>query len=114
MILNIILIIAVVYLLISNYQIKKTLSSEIFVELAKGNKRLYRGFWKVNPNDYERIALDKRTHEEIAREYGISRSRVGQIKTDYYKKREIEGREIVQNYFKTNTSEIKSDDAKLF
>lgn len=85
---NLLLTIAVIYLLISNYQIKKTLSSEIFIELAKGHKRLWRGYWKVNPNDYEKIALDPRTHQKIADEYGISRSRVGTIKQDYYKNRE--------------------------
>ena len=82
---NILLIIAVLYLLASNYQIKKTLASETFIELAKDNKKLWRrGYWKVNPNDYEKIALDKRTHEEIGNEYGISRSRVGQIKQNYF------------------------------
>ena len=81
-------------------KVEKTLSNEIFVELAKGNKRLYRGFWKINPNDYEKIALDPRSHQAIADDYNISRSRIGQIKHDYYKKREMEGTQIVSNYFK--------------
>lgn len=97
---DLILTLLIIYLLISNYQTKKTLSSEIFIELAKGNKRLWRGYWKVNPNDYEKIALDNRTHEQIAKEYNVSRSRIGAIKKDYYSKREIEGKEIVSEYFK--------------
>lgn len=103
------LIVGMLYLLASNYQIKKTLSSEIFIDLAKGNKRLWRGFWKVNPNDYEKIAIDKRTHEKIGEEYGISRSRVGQIKRDYYKQREVEGKQIVGEWFTK-----KQTDQQLF
>lgn len=94
------LIVGMLYLLVRDYQVKKTLSSEIFIDLAKGNKRLWRGYWKVNPNDYEKIAVDQRTHEKIGEEYKISRSRVGQIKRDYYKQREIECKEIVSKYFR--------------
>lgn len=103
------LTIAIIYLLISNYQIKKTLSSETFIELAKGNKRLWRGYWKVNPNDYEKIAIDERTHEKIGEEYNISRSRVGQIKRDYYKQREVDGKQIVGDWFTK-----KQTDPQLF
>lgn len=108
---DILLTIAVIYLLISNYQIKKTLASEVFIELAKGHKRLWRGYWKVNPNDYEKIALDPRTHQKIANDYGISRSRVGSIKTDYFEKRKAEGKEIVSEYFKKLPFEPNKMDA---
>lgn len=99
MIINTILGIAVVYLIIRDYQTRKILAHEFFVELAKGNKRYFRGWWKVNPNDYEKIALDKRTHEEIAKDFNVSRSRIGTIKRDYYKQREEEGKKIVTEYF---------------
>lgn len=96
---NTLLILTVTYLLYRDYKIRKTLDNEFFVELAKGHKRYFRGWWKVNPNDYEKIAIDNRTHEEIAKEYNVSRSRIGTIKRDYYKHREEEGKEIVSNYF---------------
>ncbi len=85
---DLLLIIGFCYLFFENRFIKAKLNSDLFIQLAKGNNRLYRGFWKINPNDYEKIALDKRTHEEIAKEYGVSRSRIGAIKQDYYKNRE--------------------------
>lgn len=97
---DLLLIIGFCYLFFENRFIKAKLNSDLFIQLAKGNNRLYRGFWKVNPNDYEKIALDTRTHQKIADEYGISRSRVGAIKQDYYSKREQEGKEIVSEYFK--------------
>lgn len=97
---DLLLIIGFCYLFFENRFIKAKLNSDLFVQLAKGNNRLYRGFWKVNPMDYEKIALDNRTHEKIAQDYGISRSRIGQIKHDYYKKRESDGKEIVSKYFK--------------
>lgn len=85
---DLLLIIGFCYLFFENRFIKAKLNSDLFIQLAKGNNRLYRGFWKINPNDYEKIALDNRTQVEIAREYGISRSRVGQIQRDYFTKRE--------------------------
>lgn len=100
------------YFLYRDYEIRKVLANEFFVELAKGNKRYYRGWWKIDPKDYEKIALDPRTHEQIAREYKVSRSRIGAIKQDYYSKREQEGREIVQNYFKK--AHITPQDKTLF
>lgn len=96
---DLLLIIGFCYLFFENRLIKAKLNSDLFIQLAKGNNRLYRGFWKINPNDYEKIALDNRTQVEIAREYGISRSRVGQIQRDYFTKREQEGKEIVSKYF---------------
>ena len=97
---NTILIGIIAYLLYRDYQVRKLLSHELFIELAKGNTRYFRGWWKINPTDYEKIALDQRTHEEIAKEYNVSRSRIGSIKRDYYNKREDEGRKIVTEYFK--------------
>lgn len=96
---NILLLSVIAYLLYRDYIVRKVLANDFFVELAKGNKRYFRGWWKVNPNDYEKIALDNRTHEQIAKDYNVSRSRIGAIKKDYYSKREKEGREIVQSYF---------------
>ena len=115
MIYNIFILFVIGYLLYRDHAVRKVLANDFFVELAKGNKRYFRGWWKVNPNDYEKIALDNRTHEQIAKEYNVSRSRIGAIKKDYYSKRESEGREIVQTYFQTTSPEIVAhDDRRLF
>lgn len=43
-------------------------------------KRGWRADWKVTPEMKKSILADKSTHEKIAKKFGISRSRVGQIK----------------------------------
>lgn len=52
--------------------------------VQQGNiNRKWRGYWKIHPDQHEKIALDHRKADVIAQEYNVARSYISRIKRDY-------------------------------
>ena len=60
----------------------------------KGKKRGWKGIWKIGEKEKKEIEVAKGTYVEIGMRYGISRSRVGQIKQDYKLRQNYEAKKL--------------------
>lgn len=81
--------IIVIYLIYRDYNIRKIQShnTKWIEKWRKGNmNRKWRDWYKINPEDHKKIALDPRPASKIAVEYNVSTSRISAIKSRYFEK----------------------------
>lgn len=83
----IIIILLAVWILWTEIRIQKleiAIDRVLFISPQMGNlSRKWKGYWKVKPEDHDKIFRDPRTCAEIAKDYNVSLSHISQIKRNY-------------------------------